>query len=126
MQIYDHDSPETITFKNNSIELESWIEHLYYIAKEITNLLNLENLEVHKNEASKTIRLKLKKESEDNTRVINDFLKYKEVLPKATECEDADCDMFYITEHEKFRKKYMLYLKKYREVKEEYFSILSK
>ena len=48
MQIYDHDSPEAIAFKNNSIELDNWIEHLNYIEKEIVNLLNLGNSELLK------------------------------------------------------------------------------
>jgi hypothetical protein len=61
-----------------------------------------------------------------NTTTVDAFLNYKESLPKAAECEDVDCDMFYVTEHEKFRKNYSAHLKRYREVKEEYFSVLSK
>jgi hypothetical protein len=48
MQIYDHDSPETIAFKNNFIELDNWIEHLNYIEKEIDNLLSLGRAELSK------------------------------------------------------------------------------
>lgn len=126
MQIYDHDSPEAITFKNSSIELENWIEHLNYIEKEINNLLKLGKMELSEIFDSKAILDKLVHEKEINTTAINTFLKYKEGLPKAAECEDVDCDMFYITEHEKFRKTYLAHLKKYREVKEEYFNVLSK
>lgn len=126
MEIYDHDSPEVIAFKNNSIELENWIEHLNYINKEITNLLNLSKAELSKNFESQPVISKLKKEQSDNTEAINTFLNYRESLPKAAECEDVDCDMFYVGEHEKFRKAYTAHLKKYREVKEEYFSVLTK
>ncbi len=126
MEIYDHDSPEAITFKNSSIELENWIEHLNYIDKEISNLLNLGKPKFSENPDYQTAILKLQKEKENNAEAIDTFLKYKETLPKAAECEDVDCDMFYVSEHEKFRKSYVEYLKKYREVKEEYFSILSK
>ncbi|HLT49977.1 MAG TPA: hypothetical protein VKZ90_05970 [Aequorivita sp.] len=126
MQIYDHDSPEAITFKNSSIELDNWIEHLNYIEKEIANLLNLGRAELSKVFDSPAILDKLVREKETNAKIIDTFLKYKEGLPKAAECEDVDCDMFYITEHERFRKTYLEYLKKYREVKEEYFNALSK
>lgn len=126
MQIYDHDSPEAITFKNNSIELDNWIEHLNYIEKEIVNLLNLGNSELLKVFESKNVIEKLAREKEKNVATIDAFLKYKEGLPKAAECEDVDCDMFYVSEHEKFRKTYLAHLKSYREVKEEYFGMLSK
>ncbi|KXN98626.1 hypothetical protein LS48_11135 [Aequorivita aquimaris] len=126
MQIYDHDSPEAIAFKNNSIELDNWIEHLNYIEKEIVNLLNLGNSELLKVFESKNVIEKLAREKEKNVATIDAFLKYKEGLPKAAECEDVDCDMFYVTEHEKFRKTYLAHLKSYREVKEEYFGMLSK
>ena len=126
MEIYNHDSPEAITYKHNSIESENWVEHLNYIDKEITNLLNLVKKELSKKAESQTIISKLENEKSANTEAIDTFLKYRESLPKAAECEDVDCDMFYVGEHEKFRKTYIAHLKRYREVKEEYFSVLIK
>lgn len=126
MEIYNHDSPEAITFKHNSIESENWVEHLNYIDKEITNLLNLSKKELAKNFESQPVISKLEKEQNDNAEAIDTFLNYRESLPKAAECEDIECDMFYIGEHEKFRKTYTAHLKKYRKVKEEYFSVLTK
>lgn len=126
MQIYNHDSPEAITFKNNYIELENWIDHLNYIDKEIDNLLNLGNNELASAFNAKQILEKLNQEKQDNTAAIDKFLNYKESLPKAAECEDVACDMFYVSEHEKYRENYSAHLKKYRTVKEEYFSALAK
>lgn len=126
MEIYDHDSPEAIAYKHSSIESENWVEHLNYIDKEITNLINLSKAELSKNFESQPVISKLQNEKEDNAEAIDTFLKYRESLPKAAECEDVDCDMFYVGEHEKFRKAYIGHLKKYRQVKEEYFSVLSK
>lgn len=126
MQIYDHDSPEAITYKNNSIESENWVEHLNYIDKEIRNLLNLSKTELAKRLETEEVISKLMSKQTDNTLAINAFLNYRESLPKAAECEDVGCDMFYVGEHDKFRKTYIAHLKKYREVKEEYFTILTK
>lgn len=126
MEIYDHDSPEAIANKHNSIESENWVEHLNYIDKEITNLLDLSKAELSKKLESHPVIAKLAKEKEDNAEAIDSFLNYRESLPKAAECEDVDCDMFYIGEHEKFRKTYIAHLKKYRTIKEEYFTVLAK
>ncbi len=126
MQIYNHDSPDDITFKNSFIELDNWIEHLNYIEKEIDNLLNLKKPTDTVNPNFQNILDKLIREKEVNTATIARFLKYKDGLPKAAECEDVECDMYYVTEHEKYRKVYLAHLSNYRTVKEEYFNTLSK
>lgn len=126
MQIYDHDNPESIELKKSSKELDDWISHLNYIELEINNLLNLGNTQLSKTSDFRSILEKLTHKKEENTIAIDSFLSYKESLPKAAECEDVDCDMFYVSEHEKFRKNYLNHLKRYREVKEEYFRLLSK
>ncbi len=126
MQIYNHDTPETITFKNNCIELDNWINHLEYIEKEINNLLNLSKAELANALDRQPVLMKLFTKKGENNTNLNAFRKYKDGLPQAAECEDVDCDMFYVTEHERYRKVYMYHLEKYRRVKEEYFNILSK
>lgn len=126
MQIYDHDSPEAITFKNSSIELESWIEHLSYIEKEISHLLALGKNERLKAIEIGSILLSLENKKEENASTIEELNKYRNNLPKAAECEDVSCDMFYVNEHKRYRKSYRDYLETYREIKEEYFKILSK
>ncbi len=126
MKIYDHDSPEAITYKNSAIELDNWIEHLNYIEKEIDNLLNLGKKELSQTFESHNVLNKLILEKKNNMAAIDSFFKYKETLPKAAECEDTDCDMFYVTEHERYRNNYLAHLKKYRAIKEEYFDFLSK
>ena len=126
MQIYDHDSPEAITFKSNSIELDNWISHLEYIEKEINNLLNVGNGELSTVLEQKQVLVKLSIKREENRVNLNVLKKHKNNLPQAIECEDVDCDMFYVTEHERIRKIYLYHLEKYRGVKEEYFNILNK
>lgn len=126
MQIYNHDSPDAITFKNNYIELENWLDHLNYIEKEITNLVNLGKSELTNKSESHPVLLKFIKEKEGNDLKIGEFQKYKDGLPRAAECEDVECDMFFISEHENFRNAYMKHLANYRKVKEEYFNVLLK
>ena len=126
MEIYNHDTEETITFKNNYIELDNWIIHLEYIDKEINNLLNLSKTELISVLEHQPVLTKLSIKKEENRINLKAFVKYKNSLPQAAECEDTDCDMFYVNEHERCRKVYMNHLEKFRNVKEEYFNILSK
>jgi len=125
MQIYNHDSQESIVFKNNCNELNNWITHLGYIFKEIENLLNLSKVELSNALEHQPVVTKLSIKREENNIILKNFRKYKESLPKAMECEDMDCDMYYVNEHEKFRNIYMVHLENYRRVKEEYFNLLT-
>lgn len=126
MQIYSHDSPEAIAYKNNYIELENWMDHLHYMEKEIINLIKLGNTELTTSFAIEPVLSKLERKKEQNKLHLIALSRYKEDLPKAAECEDVACDMFYITEHEKFRNDYLKHLEKYRNIKEEYFGVLLK
>ncbi len=126
MQIYGHDTAEAITFKNNYLELENWITHLEYMEKEINNLLNLSQGELANVLRQNPVVMKLSIKRKENTINLQAFRKYRDTLPKSAECDNVDCDMFYVTEHEKYRKVYMNHLEKYRRVKEEYFNILCK
>ena len=126
MQIYNHDSPESIDYKNNYVELENWLSHLDYISKEISNLVNLGNSKLAINSEVHPILLKFIKEKDANESRIVEFQKYQDGLPRAAECEDVECDMFFISEHEKFRNTYIKHLENYRKVKEEYFDALLK
>ncbi|PHR15182.1 MAG: hypothetical protein COA40_03400 [Aequorivita sp.] len=124
MQIYNHDSQESIVLKNNLIELNNWITHLGYIFSEIDNLLNLSQVELSNKLEQQPVVAKLSIKREENNIILKNFRKYKDGLPKAMECDDMDCDMFYVNEHEKFRKIYMAHVEKYRKIKEEYFNLL--
>lgn len=124
MQIYDHDSPEAINFKNSSIELEDWIELLNYSEKEISNLLSLVKSPPKDNEEL-TLRIKnLEHIREVNKDNLAKLLKYRNSLPKAAECEDVECDMFYVNEHISYRKMYRDHIDNYRKIKEEFFEAI--
>lgn len=125
MQIYDHDTPETITFKSSALELDNWINHLNYIDNEINNLVNLARLQLSNINETQPVLTKLKLRKKENGINITAFNKYKNNLHVANECDDVACDIFYVEKHEQYRQVYLYYLEKYRRVKEEYFSILT-
>ena len=41
IQIFDHDTNVDVTHKINTMELDNWINHLKYIKKELSNLINI-------------------------------------------------------------------------------------
>lgn len=125
MEIYDHDSLESITYKNNSIELENWLEHFSYIDREISSLLKMGENNEKKDGEFISVLSNLESKREENLLTIDEFNTYKNNLPKSAECEDVSCDMFYVNEHDRFRKAYKAHLEGYRKIKEELFKMLS-
>lgn len=126
MEIYDHDSLESITYKNNSIELENWLAHFSYIDQEICSLLKMGKKNQKEATDFNAVLSSLESKREENLLTIDEFNKYKNALPKAAECEDVSCDMFYVNEHDRFRKAYRSHLEGYRNIKEKLFKLLSK
>ena len=126
MEIFNHDSTESIILKSNFVELESWISHLNYIEKEISNLMNLGNTEFSTALEYQPILVKLSVKIDENRLKLNELTRYRDSLPQMAECEDIDCEMYFISEHKKYRKIYKSHLNSYRSVKEEYFEVLLK
>lgn len=122
IEIFDHDTDVDVTHKINTIELDNWINHLKYISKELVNLVNLctEGLSMKLEDNSVLGRLQKKKE--ENEVLLNALQKYAISRSDIVECEDTQCDMAYITEHETYRRSYLYHLDKYRRLKDEFFN----
>lgn len=122
IEIFDHDTDVDVTHKINTIELDNWINHLKYITKELVNLVNLctEGLSVKLEDGSVLARLQKKKE--ENETLLNALQKYSVSRLDIIECEDTQCDMVYISEHESYRRSYLYHLDKYRRLKDEFFN----
>lgn len=121
-EIYDHDSDIDVTHKINTIELENWMNHLKYIHKELTNLIALCENDLSNKLEDNTMVLKFQKKDLENTSLLNALLKYSNSRKEIVECEDTQCDMIFITEHESYRRSYLYHLDKYRRLKDEFFN----
>lgn len=122
IEIFDHDTDVDVTHKINTIELDNWINHLKYITKELVNLVNLctEGLSMKLEDGSVLARLQKKKQ--ENETLLNALQKYSVSRLDIIECEDTQCDMVYISEHESYRRSYLYHLDKYRRLKDEFFN----
>ncbi|RKS53395.1 hypothetical protein BC962_1645 [Gillisia mitskevichiae] len=121
-KIYNHDSEIDVTHKINSTELDNWINHLIYIKKELSNLIGLYGQDLSDKLEDESILQKFQKKDSENDLLLKALHKYMGSRSDIRECEDTQCDMIYITEHESYRRSYLYHLDKYRKLKDEFFS----
>ena len=122
IQIFDHDTNVDVTHKINTMELDNWINHLKYIKKELTNLINICKNELKDKLDDKSVANKFEKKEIENETLLNALNTYSKSRLNIIECEDTQCDMIYITEHESYRRSYLYHLDKYRRLKDEFFN----
>ncbi|MCL5128420.1 hypothetical protein [Algibacter sp. L4_22] len=123
LEIYDHDSDVDISHKANTTELDNWICHINYIEKELVNLSGIYKVITPKLEDDSILNKLFKKQAENET-LLNALNKYVLVRSNLIECDDMQCDMVYITEHESYRRSYLYHIDKYRRLKSELYSIM--
>ena len=121
-KIYDHDTNVDVTHKINTMELDNWINHLKYIKKELVNLIEISSQDLKNKLGDDNIVKRLQKKAIENETLLNALQKYAVSRSNIVECEDTQCDMVYITEHESYRRSYLYHLDKYRRQKDEFFS----
>jgi hypothetical protein len=122
IQIFDHDTNVDVTHKINTMELDNWINHLKYIKKELSNLINICKNELKDKLDDKSVANKFEKKEIENETLLNALNTYSKSRLNIIECEDTQCDMIYITEHESYRRSYLYHLDKYRRLKDEFFN----
>ena len=122
IEIFDHDTNVDVTHKVNTMELDNWMNHLKYINKELSNLMSICKNELSKKLDDTSVILRFEKKQVENEILYNALKKYSNSRLNIVECEDTECDMVYITEHESYRRSYLYHLDKYRRLKDEFFS----
>ncbi|WP_028283014.1 hypothetical protein [Olleya marilimosa] len=122
IQIFDHDTNVDVTHKINTMELDNWINHLKYIKKELSNLINICQNELKDKLDDKSVVDRFEKKEIENETLLNALNTYSKSRLNIIECEDTQCDMIYITEHESYRRSYLYHLDKYRRLKDEFFN----
>jgi len=121
-EIYNHDTDLDVTHKINTIELDNWVNHLRYIKKELANLIGLCGADLTTKLEDNNVLHKFKKKDAENSILLKALLKYMGSRSDIIECEDTQCDMAFIIEHESYRRSYLYHLDKYRRLKDEFFN----
>lgn len=125
IEIHAHDSDVDVAHKINTMELENWINHLTYIRKELNSLIafyHAQPLEKRLENEKETQRFEMKQI--ENDVILNQLQRFKDSRGTITECQDMQCDMSFIQEHEKCRRMFLYHVDKYRKLKDTFFKDL--
>jgi len=117
---YVNATEEEIIHIKHHQELQVWIEHLKYVNQESDQLLKLDS-SLNSNENNQ-LRSALSEKNTSTHLLINELHTYKSTLDNFKECNDLDCDLFYIEKQDELRTKYLHHLRAYRLVKNRMYS----
>ncbi|TVZ60388.1 hypothetical protein NA63_2941 [Flavobacteriaceae bacterium MAR_2010_105] len=116
--IFNHDTDVDVVHKYNSVELKSWMNQLEYIDSEIDKLLNLYANSIQDKEIPQNTLQLFSKRKEANKKLYQTVIAYAITYDKASECDDIQCDMAYLSEFERLRKSCQYHLERYRKLKD--------
>ncbi|HLV13666.1 MAG TPA: hypothetical protein VKY41_00675 [Xanthomarina sp.] len=116
-KFFSHDTDEEIIHAKRLQELNIWISHLNYITKECDWLGQITTNKI----GDKVLSEKLSEINTLNTAMLNELINYKSSIDSFHECDDLECDLFYINQHDVFCTKYVKLIEDYREVKTQVF-----
>lgn len=114
---YPHETDDQVLHKKRTLEINIWISHLNYITNECDWLAKIASNKIH----DRDLRDLLLEKSENNSSLLNEFYSYRNALESYYECNDLDCDLYYIELHNTFCKKYLKHLEDYRNTKDQVF-----
>lgn len=121
-QFFNHESEGEITNIKDTFELKNWIHHLDYIKKEIEYLIAI----IKKHNNNLELLQLLEDQQLKNSEELSAFYNYGPSIAESQECDDVDCDIFYLNKHEEFRNRYINYLEDYRGMKTQVYESLLK
>lgn len=108
-------------------ELLVWIDHLKYVIKECNQLIKIDA----KIKSVNTTEVKVSQlnnnlvEMKNRTVAFVDELQnYRGKLSDFKECNDLECDLFFIKNHDDFRSRYLSHLKAYRLLKDRMYNVM--
>ena len=120
MPLFYSQTDEEITIRQQSIELDNWIEHFEFIGKELNYLSKLIRISQFKN----IFNSELLNKKEENNYLLSLFYDFKNKNENVIECMDIPWDMHYANQHELYREQYLIFIREYRTLKIEILNIL--
>ncbi|MEO8934948.1 MAG: hypothetical protein ABI295_11635 [Xanthomarina sp.] len=118
---FSHDTDEEIIQTKRLQEINIWVSHLSYVTNECDWLTKIASNKL----GDKDLRDKLLERNELNSALLNELYNYKGSIGSFNECDDLECDLFYINQHDIFCNKYVKHIEDYRVIKNQvYLKIL--
>lgn len=120
--VYTHDSEIDIVHKINELELKNWINHVAYVAKELSNIIEFYKVQREKGVLENTqVFKRLEMLFVDNHVIHKSLSEYSNSRDNVRECDSTDCDMVFVKEHETYRRLYRFHIDKYRKQKDLFY-----
>ncbi len=129
--IKDHYREEDIQIMKLESDVENWEASIEFAEKEIhffNKLLNSPQCNENPDTKKKSLDLldQLKTIHETNKACLGEILEFSNKLEGMNECEDLQCETYFLNSHEEFRNKIEKHLLRFRALKGRIFPHLSK
>ena len=126
--IKNHYTQEDIERQYIDKDITYWKEELECINAEVTFFKKLlkNKTDVNDTKNYQALFEKLEKKQLDNKLALVSLVDYTKKLQGINECEDLDCETYYLNDHIVFKEKIESFLFKYRKLKRAIFTKLNK
>lgn len=107
---YGNETDDEIVKRHMRRELQTWILHLETIINEgaqLEKIVRAKTLDTALSEA-------LLANHKENSDLLDEFYKYRNVMDNVRECDELECDLFYMGQHDQVFEKYMDRISKFR------------
>ncbi|SMC44532.1 hypothetical protein [Cellulophaga tyrosinoxydans] len=102
-KIYATDSDKVIMFKKDNTEIKNWIENLEFVNEELEYFDKIEQKILR----NTTINQFIKTSKRNTTLELSKLYRYENNMSKIMECDNIQCDTYYLNNHEQNRRTYL-------------------
>tara|TARA_R110000868_G_scaffold105552_1_gene289906 strand:- start:42 stop:434 length:393 start_codon:yes stop_codon:yes gene_type:complete len=112
-KIYATDSDKVIMFKKDNTEIKNWIENLEFVNEELEYFDKIEQKILR----NTTINQFIKTSKRNTTLELSKLYRYENNMSKIMECDNIQCDTYYLNNHEQNRRTYLELLVQHNSLK---------
>jgi hypothetical protein len=112
-KIYATDSDKVIMFKKDNTEIKNWIENLEFVNEELEYFDKIEQKILR----NTTINQFIKTSKRNTTLELSKLYRYENNMSKIMECDNIQCDTYYLNNHEQNRRTYLELLVQHNNLK---------
>lgn len=117
---YGFETDDEIVKRHMHRELETWISHLDAMINEADLLAKIISTKI----GDKELRNELLDDVNENIHLLNEFYTYRNLLNNVRECDELECDQFYMHQHDHVFEKYIDCVAQYRSIKDKVYQQL--
>lgn len=117
---YGNETDDELVKRHMRRELQTWISNLETMNKESEQLEKITLKKLN----DKVLRDVLLDNNNDNINLLNEFYTYRNVMNNVRECDELECDQFYLLQHDQVFEKYVECVDKYQTIKDKVYQKL--